>query len=439
MLRPSIEGLCHHSGIFQDKVLRDVVGNMTAYIESLPNRNENKNGIIYLRSSAIREKGKVEDAVGRIDYEFGRGGVDITYLQQILAFIPLSISEFIEKRYSSLTFSIYTLIGTIGELIRKTELNDLNNGLLELSQWRTYPMVSFDKGLANLTYEEDYNEIPRAQDEKGYSEFIELFKEWVSAFLKIGDCYSPHLIGKISTRIYYSFNSIKDVTECNLNVGVATHRRLIALLNAILIEDVRENCSNSQGLNINNAVTKDDVFINNLDFANGFKKTDFSFSKWMLSCPLFLLYLNKEFLKNQKFIDFVFSKNSDRIVIFENLTIYEKLCRVDLRGQTNVESKRNKDVSLKKSNKPKFRSSQISEREKVISVLIKNKIPFELFAKGKGPQEQTKLNDIIRDKCRNLFEEVTLHSMYLRDFRNFLNSDKASNLKLIEKWKQAQL
>jgi len=438
MLKPSIEGLCHHSGIFQDKVLRDVVGNMTAYIESLPNRNENKNGIVYLRASATREKGKVEDAIGRIDYEFGRGDAELTNLQQILAFIPLSISEFIEKKYGSFTFSIYTLIGTIGELIRKMELNDLNNGLLELSQWRTYPMVSFERGLANLTYEEEYNEIPRAQDDKGYSVFIESFKEWYSKFLKMKKCYSPHLIGKISTRIYYSFNSIKDVKECNLNLGVATHRRLIALMNAILIEDVRENCLNSQGLNINNAVTKDDVFLNNLDFANEIKDSNFNFSRWMLSCPLFLLYLNKEFLRNQKFIDFAFSKNNERLKMLENLSIYEKLCRVDLRGQTNVKSNSIEGQIAKNSNKPKFRSSRLSEREKVISVLINNKIPYSLFAIGIGQHEQQLLNSIIRDKCKNLFAEETLHSNHLRGFRNFLNSDDASNLKLIKQWKQAQ-
>jgi len=356
LLKPSIEGLCHHSGIFQDKVLRDVVGNITAYIESLPNRNENKNGIVYLRATAKREKGSIDDAKGRIDYEFGDGDKEITTFQQTLAFIPLSISEFIERKYSSLTYSIYSILGAIGELIRKAELNDLRNGLLELSQWRTYPMVSFEKGLANLTNEEDYKKIPIRIDEKGNSELIECFLSWYSTFSTMGKSYSPHLIGKISTRIYYTFNSIKNEIDCNLNLGVATHRRLIALMNAILIEDVRENCSKSQGLNINNAITKDDVFINNLDFANGIDNSDFSFSRWMLSCPLFLLYLNQEFLKNPKFIEFVFPKDATKMDFFIKESIYSKLSRVDLKEQNSIQSTKRKKrkASSDKNALPKF-------------------------------------------------------------------------------------
>jgi len=348
LLKPSIEGLCYHSGIFQDKVLRDVVGNMNAYIESIPGGNENKNGIIYLKATAKRDKSSNVKSKGRIDFEFGVGDNKTTTQQQTLAFIPLSISEFIEKKYSSLTFSIYRLLGSIGELIWKVDLNDLENGFLELSQLRTYPMVSFEKGFSNLTNEDDYNEIKTIKDEVGNTELMNWFMEWRLAFSSVDkkNSYSPHLLGKISTRIYYSFNSIKNEKDCNLNLGVATHRRIIALMNAILIEDVRENCSHSQGLNINNAVTKDAVLINNLDFANSLKEIDFSFSKWMLSCPLFLLYLDSSFLNNQSFKDFIFPDNHSKMDGFINGSIYKKLTEVDLNEKNSVSLSSNSSLPL---------------------------------------------------------------------------------------------
>lgn len=402
LLKPSIEGLCYHSGIFQDKVLRDVVGNMNAYIESIPGGNENKNGIIYLKATAKREKGSNIKSKGRIDYEFGDGDNQITTQQQTLAFIPLSISEFIEKKYSSLTFSIYRLLGSIGELIRKADLNDLENGFLELSQLRTYPMVSFEKGLMNLTNEDDYNEIKRKKDTDGNSELINWFSDWISAFSSVDkkNSYSPHLLGKISTRIYYSFNSIKNEKDCNLNLGVATHRRIIALMNAILIEDVRENCPNSQGLNINNAVTKDDVFITNLDFANNIEGSDFSFSKWILSCPLFLLYLDKEMLKEDVLVKFIFAAEENKMAQFENNTIYDKL--------TNVFTKETVVFTNQNSTGKMSFSTDYKNIDQIVRHLKVNGLSYNTF-------EEMKLSDFNKN--------------YSKLFSNKVNNNRLSTFK----------
>lgn len=438
LLKPSIEGLCYHSGIFQDKVLRDVVGNMNAYIESIPGGNENKNGIIYLKATAKRDKGSKIESKGRIDYEFGSGENKITTQQQTLAFIPLSISEFIEKKYSSLTFSIYRLLASIGELIRKADLNDLENGFLELSQLRTYPMVSFEKGLMNLTNEDDYNEIKTIKDPNGNSELITWFSEWRSAYSSLNkeNSYSPHLLGKISTRIYYSFNSIKNEKDCNLNLGVATHRRIIALMNAILIEDVRENCVHSQGLNINNAVTEDDVFINNLDFANSIKGSNFSFSRWMLSCPLFLLYLDCSFLKIKSFKDFIFPDNYSKMDEYMKGSIYVKLIEVDLKDQNPTGTKKINTYVLE-GHSVKFNSDDNREKEKALEILINNKVPYSIFAQTNG-QTIRQRNDNIRRKLNKLFPNEKIYKDGINKFAKFLKSYKGVNKAKVDKWKQAQ-
>lgn len=369
LLKPSVEGLCYHSGIFQDKVLRDVVGNMTAYIESLPNVSENKNGIIHLFATAKKEKGSIEESRGRIDYEFGAGDNEITTLQQTLAFIPLSTSEFIQKNQSITTYSIYTLLGAIGELIRKVKFDDMENGLLELSQWRTYPMVSFERSIANLQDEKNYEEIEIKADIAKKSKLIDWINDWCSDFYNIRGMCSPHLIGKISTRIYYSFNSIKN----NENLGVAMHRSLIALMNAILIEDVRENCTKIQGLNINNAVTSNKVFINNLRLANKKNKSDLSFSKWMLSCPLFLLYLDKEIFGEQPFMEFIFNGEKDRMIPFEDNSIFDKLVNVYIK-ETGEAS------SIISTEKLRF-STEYSKIAQIAKALRNNGLDYRTFEK----------------------------------------------------------
>lgn len=373
LLKPSIEGLCFYSGMFQDKVLRDVVGNITAYVESIPNSNQNRNGIIHLYATAHKDKNSNEKSKGRIDYEFGFRGSKLTTLQQTLAFIPLSILEFIEKRASSLTFSIYTLLGSIGELIRKIDVNDMENGLLELSQWRTYPMVSFEKSLINLSDESEYQEIKPIKDNSGNTELIMWFKEWHNEFFKMDKRYSPYLLGKISTRTYYSFNSIRTLKECNLNLGVAMHRRLIALLNSILIEDVRENCNNIQGLNINNSISSDNIFINNLRFANSKIDSDFGFSKWLLRCPLFLLYLDDEILKEEAFVKYIFDGKRERMMPFERNSIYEKLTNINIK-ESGI------DTNTRQDGKISF-STDYSKIEQVASTLQSNGLTYSNFEK----------------------------------------------------------
>jgi hypothetical protein len=306
LLKPSIEGLCNYSGLFQDKVLRDVVGNMTAYIESTLNSQENQIGNVYLYGIAGKANTSKEKSKGRIDFELkGKSSI-----QQMLAFIPLSISQNLVKNTTIISFSIYSLLASIGELIRKMELDDMGRGLSELSQLRTYPMISFTQGITNTSDMGELEGIKITQDSES-SKLDIYFKNWYSKYPK--KKYSPHVLGKILTRVHYTFNSIEKGQDIDTNLAEAIHRRIVALMNAILIEDVRENMTDCQSLNINNAVTVDDNFIDNLKVAvENKEQNDFDFSRWILSCPLFLLYLNPKLLADKnlkKFIHPIINKN----------------------------------------------------------------------------------------------------------------------------------
>ena len=102
-------------------------------------------------------------------------------------------------------------------------------------------MIAFDKGYSNFSDREDYPGVEIKSDDSGNTIIKELFSHWCQKYKdetkKVGVC-SPHLLGKIITRIYYTVNTIANNNKSNTNLGVAMHRRVVALLNAILIEDI---------------------------------------------------------------------------------------------------------------------------------------------------------------------------------------------------------
>jgi hypothetical protein len=140
----SIEDFCKHSTVFQDKVLRDVSGSMNSYLIGVFSDNRPKAGFIPLPALAITSKKGIEPSANKIDRVFSNKAV--SKIKEIIGFIPLSISASSNSKQSTATYSIYTVISTIGELIRKSELQDLNRGLIELSQIRTYLIPKFESG-----------------------------------------------------------------------------------------------------------------------------------------------------------------------------------------------------------------------------------------------------------------------------------------------------
>lgn len=241
-LSPSIEGLCNYSGIFKNKVLRDIAGNITSYIKGETSKVNNWAGIISLSGLADTAKKGSNVINDRIDLVLKNANPD----QRIVGFIPLSICSYTTINRSIPCYSIYTLLAAIGELIRKADQRDMSRGLAELSEVRTYAIPEFKKRATDRVEIIPFlSETAQADSFTNY-ELRENIVEWVSKFKDLRLAISPHILGKIATRFFYALNSIENIEEDN-RLGVMMHTRIIALLNAILIEDVRENIENIHG------------------------------------------------------------------------------------------------------------------------------------------------------------------------------------------------
>lgn len=361
---PSIEGLRRHAFIDQDNILRNISCSMTAYLRATLNHMEKKKdtksnnidnwgGTIPLPGFAfISKKGK-EESSDRIDEVFKNA----TLFEKQIAFIPLSVSQSSNKSSSLPTYSVYVLLAAIGDLIRQHQnvKEDLDETLAQLSQVRSYPMPNF----ANFSTEtEELEEVFEASkvDEKGES-LSKMISNWFGSYPK--QPVTPYLLGKISTRFFYAIQGLEKKNPNSL--GEAMHNRMIILLNSILLEDVRENIYEHL-LNNSNPVDSSSIFAKNLKTVNNRLKENqgkgenLSFSRWMLSCPLFLLYLKqndlvindlKEYIqdkedatKNNEVKDITNDKevkdNKDAYTIENilNLSIYNKLSNVAVRSST---------------------------------------------------------------------------------------------------------
>lgn len=298
----SIDDLIKHSAITQDRNTRDAMCYLTAYMSAYFNPNgtsinySSYAGVVVLKGLAEKAKVAGDEASKRLDGAFK----DKKLIERQIAYIPASMSQG-DKQATTFTYSIYVLLGAISEMIKVYSIdeNGLENSIQQMSQIRAYPMpngvVDEDRLKEEPEFDTDDNSIT-AEDTAEKSDLPQMIKMWLdNADLKL--IISPHILGKISTRMYYNIKSIESSVKSS-TAGDAMHRRIIATMNAILIEDIRDNISENLNISNDNPVSSDDLFIFNLNKINhcpdkeSQHKERLSFSRWMLSCPLFLLYLN---------------------------------------------------------------------------------------------------------------------------------------------------
>ncbi|MFL9839250.1 hypothetical protein ABS768_17215 [Flavobacterium sp. ST-75] len=346
ILNPSIEDLCNTTVIFNDNVLKDVVGKITAYIRGTIDGNRSKServlqaGTIPLFGLASTSKKSSKSTSDRIDSVLKNGKAN--YIEQMLIYMPLSSNQYVYKQTSLLTYSPYLLLGTIGELIRKHKLDDLKNGFTELSQFRGYMMPDFVRGnnkeeIDNIEEEsQDLDSEQLGNSSNGF-DFESVFRNWVEKYPKKHkentSNISVQLLGKIATRFFYALTNLESKVG-NKNLGEVFHAYILAFMNAVLVEDCRENANElASQLNLNNTNYSDTLFIYNInklitkddDKKDIVKSEKLSFSQWLLSCPLLLVYLNK----NDKI------KKSIRVYCYDylknNNDTWEELLNIDLR------------------------------------------------------------------------------------------------------------
>lgn len=358
----SIEGLCDHAELFQDKVLRDVVGNITAYVRAYLNIGSVNErcfrGTIPLRGLASKAKQSEMDKAGRIDFELEKK--EISSRNRVLAYIPLSIIQ-PPKSATLVTYSVYTLLGTIGELILRNQYNDLVNGLNELSQMRTYYTPTFDgvrpfASDQDTTIEDDGKEGADFEVEDGLYELNKNLSTWIKKHPQRP--ITPHVLGKISTRFYNALGNIDESYVAD-NLGDHMDIRIVALMNAILVEDVRENAEGEIILNLNNVRTSNNIFTENLKKVNrkeGSFLDKLYLSKWLLSCPLLLAYTNIDSDFAYELDTFLNEELRKNDFLYSGYSIYGILKGVDVKE--NSRNKKDSQVEIINTYKPWFSSGK---------------------------------------------------------------------------------
>ncbi|NMA74704.1 MAG: hypothetical protein GX963_11195 [Bacteroidales bacterium] len=288
-LKPSIEGLCKHSSISFDRVYRDILGSMTAYIRAFLNIEKDNNASwggtipIYAPSESAKGKG---DLSSRIDMVFK----DEPLYKRQIAFIPVSISQPNDKQASLTTYSVYVLLAAIGEVIKQDkEGADLDKTLGELSQIRSYGMPNFKyHSISGELEEEIVGTEPKDKTDSTSPGLMESMTAWIKKYPE-DYVVSPHMLGKISTRLFYALRNLEDTEETD-NLGDAMHNRIIILYNTILVEEAREFIETV--LSNDNPRENIRIFKGNID---KIKSEDFKSLKlfvWIFSCPLLISFLD---------------------------------------------------------------------------------------------------------------------------------------------------
>ncbi|WP_316776692.1 P-loop NTPase fold protein [Pedobacter antarcticus] len=414
-ISPSVNSLIKFCGLKQDGILRDITGLVTAYLRGYLNFQGQGSavwaGTIPLKALGDFQKDKRDNLVDRVDHVFQ----DVRGDLRILGLIPLTISKFSIKNERIPSYSIYTLLSTIAELLKMTDSNDDNNkddedillkGLQELSQIRTYTMPEFSS--KGLDQEEEYlwtEEESTGFETIGHGRLAREIMKWKKRFEY--PIVAPYLLGKISTRFFYALDSIKPKADQGL--GSIFHSQIVSFMNAVLIEDIKENLSFQQ-ININNTVYSDNILINNLSkVKHAVDHYDLKFSRWILSCPLLTGYLDPNADKLLKALD-DFCLREGRPFHYE-ASVFLSLQMVSLRGYTN---------------KNHTGGNSFQKRmESIINALRSRNIPRDLFEIG-SLAETRERNDAIRESLNDVFGNDDYTSTKIREVREYI---KDNNIK----------
>ncbi|MBO7210142.1 MAG: hypothetical protein J6V44_03900 [Methanobrevibacter sp.] len=406
-LVPTIEGLSDYSFIGQNKVYRDICSYLSTYIRASLNYNSSENkapwgGTLILKGLAEYAKKRSSETQDRIDVVFKKPYA--TTMERQLAFFPMSIASYAYKQQSIVIYSFYTLLGTIVELLKRYNVLKMSNKddetksekdkleerimdihvlLNELSQIKDNVMPVFERGINPSEQEPIFNTIEEENEEKDTS-LAKVLCTWME---KCPKCVPPHIIGKIATRAFYAMRTLDDriLASEEPNLGDAMHRRIIIVMNSALVEDAKENLSNSK-LSNNNPMESNQIFNNNLNIVQELEdeeKRKLAFSRWIISCPLFLCYLNPDKVisedsnqilrtTSELWLSLFYFINKSSKDINEDTrntmnwciinSIYEKLQQVCI-----FSSKSNKNNKKRKSNPIKF-SFALSHFKRTINV-----------------------------------------------------------------------
>jgi len=447
--KPSIEGLCKHASLLQDKVLKDTVGLMIAYMQayffvfgrsSQLREERSKVGMIPILSLAGKRKKALNETNDRIDSVFK----DKNPIQKALGYFPLSISSHPFVNRSSAVYSVFNIIGVIMELLRQLELGitNITLSIKQLSQIRLYNMPDFKRAnnVSELFEIDGSNTENNSEINDEYQALVDLLKVWKQSYS--AQSLSPHTLGKIFTRFYSALENIQ-VNDDNDNVAEILQLQIISFFNSVLIEEASENfdhqtISNSEntgqkdikGININNIRKELSIFKNNLQAIDGYDKMDFT--KWILSCPLLLVYLNPDAVYIDELIKFIdgnqIQDNDSNIDTKPfaskclELSIFSILSNVRIRDKEIqiIEVNFQDEISVSDSNVTRLTNAEI------FNFLSQSGAEFDLFSRSPNRAINFQKRSQILNQFSNIFGVGTEAFRRISDFRNYL---QRNNLK----------
>ena len=196
------------------------------------------------------------------------------------SFIRLPSSELLRSDgEGGSLYSIYNLIASIIQLLSITKSesdefsdDDLVRELTSMATIRTYPEPHWVNNKIANTEEIQVDDTDLEEsDKEGEIEFdkkSELFKNlknWISKSHNLNINLPPKAIAAIFTRLHYTLNSMRDVLKQNqMYLGFVTYRMVIAFLNSVLVEELRERKKIPQ---LKNPISTSDLFVVNLKIA----------------------------------------------------------------------------------------------------------------------------------------------------------------------------
>lgn len=183
-----------------------------------------------------------------------------------------------------------------GDIIDENEMDSICLLLNKLCQYKFYNEPS---DYINLGINE-YKMIQSGNDEYVFADFEDekvmefatrLF-EWKNNFRDKNINVSAQLLQRIFTRFYFSVNNL-DMTRKYENLGDKMNAYIVALLNAVLIENAIEGNLSSMDLSSTGDIVR--IFKDNLQKYLARKKNESilcNLYEWISQCPVFRIFLN---------------------------------------------------------------------------------------------------------------------------------------------------
>ncbi|WP_336835234.1 hypothetical protein [Sphingobacterium siyangense] len=413
-LRPTIDDLCRRTGVFHDIVLRDLMGKIQSYLlGALEFESTIQDVTPYFIQLKALESVSKKGEKNRIDEIFN--GENINKASRILAFIPSYIASYSYKNQSRTCFSLYMVLSSIGEVVKqydsvlkyleeseKTRL--LKQLLSEVSQIRSYPIVGFGEKQIDKSSPKNSNEIAFTNIKESSSDttddlLVNAILVWLSSDLKFAP--ASYMLGKILTRFFFAMNNIAEESSKDISLDVLIHRQVISLMNAILIEDTRENLNGMAfKLNINNTNTDDKIFIENLKKINDNEDSlseRLVLSRWILSCPLLVAYLKSD-------------SNEDLFSALDSFLNTEycktELLSFNLNSLLREVALRSQGGDLDEYNMVSGKPEMLSNISSVVDALKENDIPFDWFEKTDDRAKIINSNKQIKKYISSIFSST---------------------------------